>query len=252
MKNIILAALALATPLFGHKHGEKHATAPAFNPIIDSSPEALVKDGFVSLIKGDTLDGWTIKGSEATFVNKDGEINGSAKDLKGNSFLCTDKTYGDFIYTFQFKFNNLDGNSGCMFRALQNEKGRVNGYQCEGDNKERSWTAGLFDEARRGWLFPSKPKKPKKLTPEQKTAQAKQQTDFTAQGLKVTKMDDWNQITIKCVGNHIQTWLNGELRVDFKDTDPEHSTPEGFFGLQVHGGPSCDVSWRNIYLKELK
>ncbi|MDA7863219.1 DUF1080 domain-containing protein [Akkermansiaceae bacterium] len=248
MKQFLLVALALTTPLFGQETKQK----PAPNPIADFSPGSLKKDGFVGLIKGDTLDGWNIKGSKANFSVKDGEIMGSATNLKGNSFLCSDKIYGDFIYTFQFKFDHLKGNSGCMFRGLVNEKGRVNGYQCEGDNTPRSWTAGLFDEARRGWLFPSRPKKPQGLTPEQQADAKKQQAAFTEQGLKITKMTEWNQITVKCVGNHLQTWLNGELRVDFKDTDPEHTTPEGFFGLQVHGGPSCDVRWRNIFVKELK
>ncbi|MGJ8695853.1 MAG: 3-keto-disaccharide hydrolase [Verrucomicrobiaceae bacterium] len=235
MKQIILAALALTSPLFGQVPDHK----PVPNPIADFSPEALTKDGFTALIKGNTLDGWSIKGSKANFTVEKGEVIGSATNLKGNSFLCTEKTYGDFIYTFQFKFDNLKGNSGCMFRGLVNEKGRVNGYQCEGDNTPRAWTAGLYDEARRGWLFPKK-------SNEEHMAQ------FTKQGLKVTKMDDWNQITIKCVGNHLQTWLNGEQRIDFKDTDPKNFTPEGFFGLQVHGGPKCDVRWRNIYVKELK
>lgn len=235
MKNIALAILALTAPLFGQVPTHE----PVANPIKDFSNAALEKAGFVNLVKGDSLDRWSIKGSKATFTAKDGEIAGSAENLKGNSFLCTDQTYGDFIYTFQFKFDHLKGNSGCMFRGLENEKGRVNGYQCEGDNTKRSWTAGLYDEARRGWLHPTKSNK-------------EHMAYFTKQGLKVTKMEGWNQITIKCVGNHLQTWLNGEQRVDFKDTDPKHSTPEGFFGLQVHGGKKCDVRWRNIYLKELK
>ena len=155
MKYIYLAALALPLPLFGQAPDLK----PVPNPISDFLPEALKKDGFTALIKGDTLDGWSIKGSKADYSVKDGEIMGKAKNLQGNSFLCSDKTYGDFIYTFQFKFDHLVGNSGCMFRGLVNEEGRVNGYQCEGDNTPRSWTAGLYDEARRGWLFPSKSNK---------------------------------------------------------------------------------------------
>ncbi|MCP5024642.1 MAG: DUF1080 domain-containing protein, partial [bacterium] len=63
--------------------------------------------------------------------------------------------------------------------------------------------------------------------------------------------DDWNTIVIRCEGNHLQTWLNGEQRVDYIDTNNEHDTREGFFGLQVHQGKSCHVMWRNLKLEQL-
>ncbi len=56
---------------------------------------------------------------------------------------------------------------------------------------------------------------------------------------------------ILCEGNHIQIWLNGEKRVDYTDTDEKDSTPEGFFGMQVHAGARTDVRWRNLRIKEL-
>ncbi|MFT5200175.1 MAG: hypothetical protein ACI87O_002850, partial [Planctomycetota bacterium] len=75
--------------------------------------------------------------------------------------------------------------------------------------------------------------------------------EFTAQGQRLFKWDDWNTIVIRCEDNRIRTWLNGELRVDFIDTDSEHDTREGFFGLQVHGGKSCAVRWRALTLQTL-
>ena len=32
--------------------------------------------------------------------------------------------------------------------------GRVHGYQSELDTSERAWTGGIYDEGRRGWLYP--------------------------------------------------------------------------------------------------
>jgi len=133
-----------------------------------------------------------------------------------------------------------------MFRAFQKgpkKDGRVTGYQCEHDNfkkPQRLWTAGLFDEARRGWLFPNK-----------KTDSAQTKKDFTAQGVKLFKWDDWNTIVIKCQGTNIQTYLNGELRVDFTDTDQKNADLQGFLAFQVHSGASADILWKNIFLKEL-
>lgn len=203
--------------------------------------EALAKAGFQSLFDGSSLKGWRKAGGTGQFKVESGAIVGFGKNIRGNTFLCTEKTYGDFIFVFQFQFVDPSGNSGCQFRSAQRQgNGRVFGYQCEHDNnKNRSFTAGVYDEARRGWLYPGK------LSP--KGAKSK----FTSQGKEVFKWDDWNTITIRCQGNHIQTWLNGVPRADFKDTDEKNFTKEGFIGLQVHGGKSAHVRWRNLYLKAL-
>ena len=208
----------------------------------DKAKSSAEEGKVIELFDGKTLKGWKIVGGNGQYKVEDGCILGYGKNVKGNTFLRTEKTYGDFELTYEFKFDDRTGNSGLMFRALQKPSedgnGRVNGYQCEGDNKDRSWTAGLYDEARRGWLFPNKGNK-------------EQCEKFTAQGRKLFKWDDWNTIKIRCKGNHIQTWLNGEKRVDFIDKDEKHDTREGFFGLQVHGGKSCNVRWRNLRLKQL-
>ena len=200
----------------------------------------------IELFDGKTLKGWKIVGGNGQYKVEDGCILGYGKNVKGNTFLRTEKTYGDFELTYEFKFDDRTGNSGLMFRALQKPSedgnGRVNGYQCEGDNKDRSWTAGIYDEARRGWLFPTKSKGDE---------EAKKRADFTAQGNKLFKWKEWNKITIRCQGSRIQTWLNGELRADFTDTDEKNDTREGFFGLQVHGGKSCNVRWKNLVIREL-
>lgn len=207
------------------------------------SADETKKDEVIHLFDGKTLDGWRSVGGNGQFKVEDGSIVGYGTDINDNTFLRTEKTYGDFELTYEFKFDDRTGNSGLMFRALQkpskNGNGRVFGYQCEGDNKDRSWTAGLFDEKRRGWLFPDKKNNPEQCE------------KFTQQGRKLFKWNEWNTIVIRCKGNHIQTWLNGEKRVDFIDKDPKHDTREGFFGLQVHKGESCNVRWRNLKLKEL-
>ena len=198
------------------------------------------EDGFVNLFNGKDLTGWKKVNGNGEYKIDGDCIVGFGKNIKGNTFLITEKTYGDFDFRFDMKFDDLSGNSGVMFRAKQKEgeNGRVFGYQCEHDNgKARAWTAGLYDEARRGWLFSDK---------KDKDACAK----FTEQGKKLIKWDDWNEIRIVCEGKRIQIWLNGEPRVDYTDEGKDF-TPEGFFGLQVHGGKSCNVRWRNLRIKEL-
>jgi hypothetical protein len=208
---------------------------------------ALKAAGFEPLFNGNDLQGWSSLNGNGQFKVEAGTIVGFGENINANTFLCTQETFKDFELAFEFRFLDRAGNSGLMFRANQrpdkdgkpDPNGRVFGYQCEHDqNHSRSWTAGLYDEARRGWLFPRQGDK----DAEQK---------FTAQGQQLYRWDDWNVITVRCEGNHIESWLNGERRVDFVDQDEKDATYRGFIGLQVHNGPSCRVAWRNIYLKVL-
>ena len=208
---------------------------------------ALKAAGFEPLFNGKDLQGWRSLNGNGQYKVEDGAIVGYGENINANTFLCTEETFKDFELAFEFRFLDRAGNSGLMFRANQrpgkdgrpDPDGRVFGYQCEHDqNHPRSWTAGLYDEARRGWLFPRQGEK-----------EAEQK--FTAQGQQLFRWEDWNVITIRCAGNHIETWLNGEQRVDFLDQDEKDATYRGFIGLQVHNGPSCRVAWRNLYLKVL-
>lgn len=243
----LLLSLVFILPSFGDHHGESKkagAKLPAGLPS-KSDPAALKEAGFRALFNEKDLTGWKKVGGTANYEVKDGAIRGFGENIRGNTFLRTEEEFEDFILTFQFKFLDKSGNSGCMFRAFQkgeDGKGRVTGYQCEHDNfkkPQRAWTAGIYDEARRGWLYP-----PKKASAEKKKA-------FTEQGDRLFDWDGWNTIVIKCKGNHLQTFLNGELRADFKDTDEKNTDLEGFIAFQVHGGRSGDILWRNVYLKEL-
>jgi len=203
-------------------------------------PLAAAEEGFTPLFNGKDLDGWKRVNGNGEFKVEGDCIVGFGENVRSNTFLRTEKTYGDFDFRFEFKFDDLSGNSGMMFRGLQKpgEDGRVHGYQCEHDNgRGRAWTAGLYDEARRGWLFPKKGEKAAEKA-------------FTEQGRKIIKWDGWNEIRIVCEGKRVRIWLNGEERVDFTDEGKEF-TPEGFFALQVHSGKSCKVRWRNLRVKDL-
>jgi hypothetical protein len=212
-------------------------------------PLAAAEKGFTPLFNGKDLSGWKKVGGTGEFTIEGNDIVGKGVHVDGNTFLRTEKTYKDFEFIFEMKFDDLQGNSGVMVRGLQKEgeNGRVFGYQCEHDqDPKRAWTAGLYDEARRGWLVPFRKGDGKADTPEQKSAQAA----FTKQGQEIFKPTDWNEIKIVCKGKHIQIWLNGKVRVDYTDDAPDF-TPEGFFGLQVHSGKATNVRWRNLRVKEL-
>jgi hypothetical protein len=73
---------------------------------------------------------------------------------------------------------------------------------------------------------------------------------FTEQGKKIYRPEAWNKVRVKCRGDHIRTWLNGELRADFSDD----LTVSGFIAFQVHGvgdrREPLTVRWRNNKIKE--
>ena len=213
------------------------------------------EESWTPLFDGKSLDGWVQRGGKAEYRAENGEIIGKSVANTPNSFLCTAKEYGDFILEYEYKVDPRL-NSGVQVRSHCFDKetefthngktqkiaaGRVHGYQIEIDNdpvKKRFWAAGLYEEGRRGWLYPG-------LCGGENKA-------FTEQGAKVTKVDDWNKVRVECRGTSIKTWLNGELRVDAKDD----AAPKGFIALQVHSVSKEHVGlenrWRNVRIQELK
>lgn len=200
---------------------------------------------WINLFDGKTLDNWEVKGGKATYKIDGDAIVGTSAPNSDNTFLCTKKHFGDFILEFEF-WGSAELNSGVQVRGNSlpdYQNGRVHGYQVELEetNRERDWSGGIYDEARRGWLDPKKG--------EEKSDYA---IKFGETGKSSWKADDWNKVRVEAVGDHIQTWVNGVPRADLHDD----MTPSGFIALQVHGvGDKTTplfVKWRNIRLQEVK
>ena len=109
---------------------------------------------WVDLFNGKNLDGWTQRGGVATYEVIDGAIVGTTVPKTPNSFLCTEKEFGNFILEVEYKVDPTL-NCGIQFRSLSTpdyKDGRVHGYQAEIDPSDRGWSAGIYDEGRNGWL----------------------------------------------------------------------------------------------------
>lgn len=188
-------------------------------------------DGWTDLFNGKDLTGWKQLNGEAIYEAIDGEIVGTTVANTPNSFLCTEQEYGDFVLELEMLLVD-DFNSGMQFRSQSLPdymNGRVHGYQCEVDPSDRAWSAGIYDEARRGWLYPVD------LNPEAKSA---------------FKSGEWNHYRIECIGPSIKTWLNGVPVSHLLDD----MTPKGFIALQVHSIrdealANRQIKWRNIRIK---
>ncbi|SDW53723.1 protein of unknown function [Lutibacter oricola] len=185
------------------------------------------KTPWKNLIKGNTLDGWNIKGGKALYEVEDGIIIGTTVSNTPNTFLTSNKMYGDFILELDFLVNP-HMNSGIQIRSNslpEYKKGRVHGYQVEIDPSERAWSGGIFDEARRGWLNDLEDNTPAK---------------------KAFKQNEWNTYRIEAIGDTIKTWVNGTPAAHLVD----NMTQTGFIGLQVHsigkGKPGSQIKWKNV------
>ena len=190
------------------------------------------EEGWVSLFDGKTLEGWENPFTYGTVEVKDGEIHLTANK---KFFLCTKKKYADFIFEAEIQLPKGKSNSGILFRCHK-QKNRAFGYQAECDPTSRAWSGGLYDEGRRGWLYPKKPNN------------SKSGDEFRAKTKGSFKRYEFNKYRIHCVGNHIKIYLNGVLCTDYKDD----KDAEGYFGLQHHGEKGQTYKFRNIRIKELK
>ena len=181
-----------------------------------------------SLFNGKNLKGWKKLNGTAEYVVKDGAIIGTSKLNTPNTFLATEKNYGDFILELEYKVDN-ELNSGIQFRSNSiktYDNGRVHGYQCEIDPSPRAWSAGIYDEARRGWLYA---------------------LDKNPKAKSAFKANEWNKVRIEAIGMSIRTWLNDVPCSNLLD----NMTATGFIALQVHaiGNPEQvgkTIQWKNI------
>ncbi len=188
-------------------------------------------EGWQPLYNGKDLKGWKQLNGEAVFKAEGNVITGTTVHGTPNSFLATEKDYGDFILELELLMDD-PMNSGIQFRSLSipgYNNGRVHGYQCEVDPSDRAWSGGIYDEARRGWLYPVG------LNPAAKP---------------LFKLGEWNKYRIECIGNSMRTWLNGKPVAYLIDD----MTAKGFIALQVHsirdkGHEGRTIKWRNIRIK---
>jgi hypothetical protein len=189
---------------------------------------SIVAQDWTSLI-GKNLNDWEKVGGNATYSLEDGVITGTAVLNSPNTFLTTKKSYSDFVLEYEM-YVNSDMNSGVQIRSNidpNSRNGVFHGYQVEMDPSDRGFTGGIYDEQRRGWLYP--------LSRNEKARSA-------------LKRAAWNHFHIEVIGNTINTWVNGVHCARLVDD----MTASGRIGLQVHsvsetsGLEGAEVKWRNL------
>lgn len=199
--------------------------------LLTFSAACMAQAKWVNLFNGKDLSGWKQLNGKARYEVVDKQIVGTTVFGEPNSFLVTERDYGDFILELEFRLD-ADMNSGVQFRSESKpdyNKGRVHGYQMEIDPSPRAWTGGIYDEARRGWLY---------------------SLEYNPGGKKAYKQREWNHARIECIGNVIRIWINGVPTAHLVDD----LTTSGFIALQVHSVAKAEnsgqqVRWRNVRIQ---
>ncbi len=173
--------------------------------------------------EGDTITTWRIE---------NGALVGGSLSTKvpHNDFLCTQRSYSNFILKLKFKLSGTEGfiNSGVQFRSkrLANPAYEMIGYQADlGDN----YWASLYDESRRNKTL---------IGPD------------AALVKKILKPSAWNDFEIRAQNRRIRILLNGQQTVDYTEPD-ETIAQTGLIGLQIHGGGKAEVAFKDIIIQEL-
>ena len=188
--------------------------------------------GFKPLFDGNTLNGWRRIGGNAAYTVHDNMIVGETRPNQPNTFLCTKQLYADFVLELEFKVDR-QLNSGIQIRSWSDsdeDDSRVRGYQVEIDPSDRAWSAGIYEEGRRGWLH---------------------KLDNNELAQRALDPDIWNRLRIVARGGVIRTYLNDVPASVLLDG----AVRSGFIGLQVHGvGDRTEplrIRWRDIRLKAI-
>ena len=187
-------------------------------------------EGWVSMLNGKNLSGWSVKNGTATYRHENGIIKGKTAEGSPSSYLCSEKTYRDFELTFEVMFD-IELNSGVQIRSIANpalKTGSIQGPQIETE-KTPGESGYIYGQGTgRQWITKERPI------------------------VDAIENEQWNRYVIRAKGDRMQTWINGRAVADV--VDPE-SNREGFIGLQVHSvpknSPTMTVQWRDLRIREL-
>ncbi|HEX9795066.1 MAG TPA: DUF1080 domain-containing protein [Planctomycetota bacterium] len=178
----------------------------------------------VALFAGAGTAGWGTVGDAVWTRLADGGLHGEVGG-GAQSFLVSDREFADFLFEVDVTLHDR-GNSGIQVRSHMRPQGGLFGYQIEIDPSPRAWSAGLYDEDRRGWLddLADRP-----------------------QARAAFRMDGPNRFRVECVGPWIRTWIDGVPAAD-------HFDPldlSGALGFQVHSGRNTSVDWTGLRFRDL-
>lgn len=244
----LLPALFVAAMMPGVGTAQDSSFASILKPSVDKDGkagfEAMLSRGYTPLFNGKDLNGW-----QNPYPHGEAKVVGDEIHLRADKkfFLVTKKKYSDFRVSVEIHLPEGKANSGVMFRCHVDDDApkKVYGYQAEFDGSDRRWSGGLYDESRRGWIWPStKGRSPERFVAHEKESKAAFASPTIANALN---RHGWNRFEITCVKDLIRIEVNGVQTVRFRDP----TDASGFIGIQHHGEKGQTYRFRNLFIKEL-
>lgn len=215
-------------------------------------------DGWISLFNGKDLSGW--EGLDGYWSVVDGAIQCS--ETKENSkqsdlILLASKDHPEKFANFELRYSwkmvTPGGNSGVQFRGKidKPEMFHVGGYQADID-ATNSYTGIIYDEggvaggrgimSKRGEKTVWDAENKRTSTPLEKSdAEIKQ---------SIKPVGEWNECVVVADGNHITYKINGQLTTEMVDNSPK-ACKSGVIGLQMHGGHTMTILFKDMKIKML-
>lgn len=190
---------------------------------------SLAQNGWVPLFNGENLQGWKVVDGEANFEVVEGVIVGTSKFNSHNTFLVTENEFDNFVLEFDVLIDE-ELNSGVQIRSAKSPEingGSVYGYQVEIDPSKRSWSGGIYDEGRRGWLY---------------------NLECNQNGKKAFQNGKWNKYKVEAMNENIRVWVNGIQTSDLIDD----LSPKGIIALQVHSIDKEELNGRKVKFKNVR
>ncbi|MEK6238225.1 MAG: DUF1080 domain-containing protein [Planctomycetales bacterium] len=166
-----------------------------------------------SIFNGQDLSGWKTPKLTDCWIAKDGVLTVQSNKKKQGGILQTEKSYQDFIVEVEFKFGEGTIDSGIFIR-----------------NTKEQIQIGISGSLKRDMT--ASPYIPGKGYP------------VEAKGVKeLLKLNDWNRLRVRAVGNHYTSWLNGQEVMNYESAS---AADKGPIGLQLHGGKTMVIHFRNL------
>ena len=179
---------------------------------------------WVELFNGKDFSNWEEVGKEKWTI--EGKIIRGVAISKAYGYLQTKKQFKDFEMSLRFKCQG-NGNSGLFFHVgfKPGTPDVSQGLQFEIDCRLNQHTGGIYGDGR-GWVvWPS------------------------AENESVVRRNEWNDMTVKVVGNRYWSRVNGVTMIDF--TDPNPKSFDGPVALQLHSGGEGDMLFSDILVRDL-
>lgn len=253
----LAAALVLALAGLASLAEEKAAVTASPTPEKVELPKAGA-DGWISLFNGKDLTGW--EGLEGYWSVVDGAIqcsetkeNSKQSDLISLYTKDNPEKFANFELRYSWRMVTPTGNSGVQFRSkIDNLKMlHVGGYQADID-AGNSFTGIIYDEGGVAGGRGIMSKRGEKTVWDEKNVRSSTPLDKNDAEIKksIKPCGEWNECVVNADGNHIVYSINGQVTTELTDNSPK-ACKNGVIGLQMHGGFTMTIQFKDIRIKIL-